>query len=109
MNAMRKKTSKRVFVINKGTHDFSDAERFGEVVFLSNGPLNRFATDRMKEVFEDGLKDSGPHDYILVTSLSVANMIAGAIFARRHKRLNLLIYRLDGESSSYIERVIFFS
>jgi len=46
------------------------------------------------------MKDSGPEDFIVPCSLNVMNIIAGAVFARKHGRLNLLLFK-EGE---YIER-----
>lgn len=90
----------KVFIVNRSSHDFSDAKRFGELTFLSEGPVNRYATNQMVRQFEDGMKTSGPNDYIVPCSLNVMNSIACAIFAFKHGRLNLLLFK-DGV---YIER-----
>ena len=90
----------KVFIVNKSSHDFSAAEAYGSIVFLSEGPMNRYATNSMVRLFEDLLKDSGPSDYIVPCSLNVMNSIACAIFAHRHGRLNLLLFK----EGTYIER-----
>ena len=93
-------TNRRVFIVNKSSHDFGPAEQFGQITFLSSGPMNRYATNSMVRLFEEAMKESGEHDYIVPCSLNVMNSIACAIFARKHGRLNLLLYK-DG---NYIER-----
>ena len=90
----------KVFIVNKSSHDFSAAKHYGEVIYLSEGPMNRYSTNNMCRVFLDKMKDSTPDDYIVPCSLNVMNSIACAIFAHKHGKLNLLLFK-DG---SYIER-----
>jgi hypothetical protein len=90
----------RVFIVNKSSHDFSAAEKYGELTFLSEGPMNRYATNNMVRLFTDALVESQPSDYIVPCSLNVMNSIACAIFAHKHGCLNLLLFK-DG---TYIER-----
>lgn len=90
----------KVFIVNKSAHDFSAAERYGKLVFLSEGPINRYSTNNMFRTFEPLLADSSPTDYIVPCSLNVMNSIVSAIFARKHGTLNLLLFK-DGV---YIER-----
>ena len=92
----------KVFIPNRGAHDFTSAERWGTLHFMSEGPLNRYATTQMHRLFTEALADSESGDYILPTSLGVMNMIAAAIFAHRHGRLNLLLYKDGG----YVERKV---
>lgn len=91
---------KRVFIVNRSSHNFGAAKKFGELIFLSEGTMSRYATNSMIRSFTDLMKDSSPDDYIVPCSLNVMNSIASAIFARKHGTLNLLLYK-DG---SYIER-----
>ena len=93
---------KKVFVINRAGHDYSKAHRFGEVVFCTDGEQDRFNTNQMFRIFSPIFDASSRDDYILLTSLTIMCSIACAIFARKHGRLNLLLYR-DGK---YIERTI---
>lgn len=92
--------TKKVYIVNRSTHDFSNAERFGQLVFLSDGPMNRYATNNMVRLFEKHLSTSSPEDYIVPCSLNVMNSIACAMFAKKHHRLNLLLFK----EGKYIER-----
>lgn len=83
---------KKVFVTNKGGHNYSDAERFGELIFMTEGSQNRFAVSSTYRAFIDAMSDSNENDYLLITSMNVLNAIAAAIFARKHGRLNLLLF-----------------
>jgi len=91
-----------VFVVNKSSHDFSAAKQFGDIVFLSEGPMNRYATNNMHRVFDVIMSSSNKEDYIVPCSLNVMNSIASAIFARKHGRVNLLLFK----EGRYIERNI---
>ena len=90
----------KVYVVNKSAHDFSVAESYGDVIFLSEGLMSRYAANAIHRKFYDKLKESKPSDYIVPCSLNVMNSIACAIFAKLHGRLNLLLFK-DGK---YIER-----
>jgi hypothetical protein len=92
----------KVYIINKSSHDFSEAERFGELVYLSEGPINRYAVNDIHRQFFEILKLSSPDDFIVSCSLNIMNIIATTIFVHQHKKLNLLLFK-DGE---YIERNI---
>jgi hypothetical protein len=92
--------NKKVFIVNRSSHDFKPAEKYGGVIFLSEGSMNRYATNSMIRQFTDAMENSEPSDYIVPCSLNVMNSIACAIFAHKHGRLNLLLFK-DG---LYIER-----
>ena len=88
-------SNKKVFIVNKSTHDFGPAEEYGKIIFLSEGSMNRYATNSMMRQFNEVMKDSLAEDFIVPCSLNVMNSIACAIFAHKHGRLNLLLFK-DG-------------
>ena len=90
----------KVYIVNRSAHDFSAAGQYGEIIFLSEGPMNRYATNNMHREFSSIMEDSNEHDHIVPCSLNVMNSIACALFARKHGRLNLLLFK----EGSYIER-----
>lgn len=83
---------RKVFVVNKSGHDFSPAKKYGELVYLSEGLMNRFQTNHMYRMFSDIMEDSSEDDYILISGLIQMNIIAASIMAYKHGRVNLLIY-----------------
>lgn len=95
----------KVYIVNKSSHNFSAAEQYGEKVFLSEGPMNRYSINNMHRQFTERLVDSTPNDYLVPCSLNVMNSIASAILAHKHGRLNLLLFK----QGSYVERNIVFS
>ncbi len=93
---------KKVYVPNKGTHDYTKAWDFGDLVFCTDGVLNRKDLNSMHAQLAEAMDDMMEDDYILITSLSSLCSIACAIFAHRFGRLNLLLHSGD----SYLERTI---
>ena len=91
---------RNVYIVNKSNHDFSAARNYGKLIFLSEGPMNRYSTNNMLRVFTDKMSDSKKEDYIVPCSLNVMNSIACALFAYKHGKLNLLLFK----EGSYIER-----
>lgn len=97
---------KKVYVVNESSHDFSDTERFGKLIFLSKGPLRKFDVNHMSRIFVKAMKDSEAGDYIVPCSLNAMNVIVAGIFASKHHRLNLLLF--NPFQSRYLERIILF-
>lgn len=93
-----------VYIVNKGPHDYRDAERFGNLVFCTDGSLDRWDVAQMHRELSESMRDSVEDDYILLTSLTSLCSIACGVFARKHGRLNLLIFR----DEKYVERTIVF-
>jgi len=101
----------KVYIVNRGAHDHSDAERFGELIYMSEGSINRYNTNTMYREFVKKLKDSSPDDYILPTGLTIMSNIACCIFAIMHRKLNLLIYKAcpKGGPGRYVQRSMIFN
>lgn len=93
---------RKVFVVNQSGHDYTEAQRFGQVVFLSRGSTNRYATNLMYRNFAAILQNSSPDDYLLVTGLSAMNMIAASIMTYLHGKVNMLLFK----QGTYLERTI---
>lgn len=92
-----------VYVINRSGHDLSPAEEFGDLVYLTSGPINKFKTNQIYRLMKPILEVSEPDDLILLSSLNVMSSIACAMFAVTHNgRLNLLLY--DHRENSYKAR-----
>jgi len=98
-----RETPQRVFIPNKGHHDYSDAKRFGALHFVTKGIQNKYGIANMARCWEAALEDSCPTDFILQTSLSILTSIGVASFAMKHDgRVNLLLW----QGGKYIERTI---
>lgn len=96
--------SRHVYIPNMGSHDYSDARRFGSIISLTQGRLNILKAHSIKESIEDALSEATAQDYILVSSHSLICGLAMAIFGARFNRLNLLLF--EPRRSCYVPREI---
>lgn len=92
----------KIYIPNKSGHDFSKAERFGDLVFITEGLVDKDETNMMQRIAEDALSDSESEDLIMPTGLTVLNGMIMAVFAVKHGRLNLLIH--DAKKDDYFIR-----
>jgi len=90
----------KVYIVSKSAHDFSDAERYGTLIPLSTGPMNRYNVNNIHRQFEDIMSESEEDDYILICGLSIMSSVACGIMAAKHGKLNMLIFR----KGRYVER-----
>ena len=81
-----------VYVTNLGAHDYTHAEKYGELRFLTRGKINRYATSTIYREFVDAMEGSDEEDFLLVSSLSILVSIAAAILARKHGIVNFLLF-----------------
>lgn len=98
-----------IFITNRGSHDYSQAERFGTLVFMSDGSYSRFQTGRIYRRFEQFLATSKSDDLVLVSGLTVMTAIAVAMMAVKHGKVNLLLHNQNpGEEEIYVKRTVDF-
>ncbi|KKN73981.1 hypothetical protein LCGC14_0395470 [marine sediment metagenome] len=94
-----------MFIINNSGHDYSQAKKFGDLVFLTTGLIASYKITLHYRILANKMKDAQPEDYILVTSLASLNCIAGWIMGTLGYPLNLLIH--DSKTGKYVERKLF--
>jgi len=94
----------RVYIPNRSGHDFGPARKYGDLIYMSEGSINVYAVAKMYKEFSKWLKKSTEDDYLLITSLTVMNVVAASILARKHGRINLLQYHC--QSKTYRSRTI---
>ena len=101
---------KKVFIVSDASgHDMSPAEKNGDLVVLSKGSVDKYNTSYMVRIFTPILDESKAEDFILVSGPTVMNTVACGIFAAKHGRLNLLLWRVeDGGEDRYVHRRIVF-
>ena len=94
-----------VYIPSRSGHDFSAAKKFGEICYLSGDhAVDPYKTNSIYCLFANILRNSTADDYILITGLSVMSAIATAIMARKHGKVNMLIYHAS--SGGYKARTI---
>lgn len=98
---------KKVLIVNRSSHDFSQAEIFGDLTFMSEGSVSRFSVSKIYRLFQPFIDKSNKTDYILLTSMNILCSIACGMFGAKHGRLNLLLY--DPRNKNYLERIVVFN
>lgn len=96
---------KKVYVVNKGAHDYSGASKFGTLIYCTTGLVSKYNTAQMVREIESALVDSTVDDYLLLTAFSTLCSVATAYFTYKHGLLNILIFKDDG----YVERRVRFN
>jgi len=90
----------KVFIPNRSGHDYSPAEKFGELVYVTEGHVRKSNVNQIYRQFARAMTGAGPNDYFILTSLGVLNAVGAAVLGRKTGRLNLLLF-YDGK---YIEK-----
>lgn len=96
------KDKPKVWITNRSSHDFSAAEKYGTLCYLTEGLMRKRNVVHMARTFESILSASSPEDYLLPTSLTIMSMVAALVFYQKHGRLNLLIF----EDNTYRARTL---
>ena len=95
---------RNVYIVNKSYHDYKEAANYGNLIFLSEGKMSRYELNNMLRCFENELQTSSSEDYIVLCGLSVMNVAACVLFAIRHLKLNLLLFK----NGRYVEQNVVF-
>jgi hypothetical protein len=97
--------TRKVFIVSNGGHDYSDAERFGDIVFCTEGMIRKDNISQMYREIHEAMRNASACDYILVSSLTSMCMVAAGILADRFGEIHLLLFK-DGQ---YVERDLIFN
>lgn len=93
----------KVYVPNKSYHDFSDAARFGQLIFVTDGLVkSRLNINSIYRDCSEAMKDAEAGDYVLVSSLSILVAAMASLMAFRFSSVNYLMW--NGEK--YIARSV---
>ncbi len=98
------KSKVKVYIVNHAGHDYSAAEKWGELIPITEGHVSQGSLDRLTYEVTLAINKSGPEDWLLPSGLLVLNVIASAFWLRKHGELRLLIR--DRKFRTYREMVI---
>lgn len=94
----------KVYIANRSGHDFTPAEQYGELVYLTDGTVTVYDTNRIYRMVAEKLNDSSPDDYILPTGISTVTIVAVQCLSLMHNGVvRYLIWKPNG---SYEVRVL---
>lgn len=84
-----------VYIPNHAGHDYTAANKFGDVKVITTGRLEKYKLHEFYTLCEEELKEANEDDYILLSGLSSVCVIACSILSHRFGRLNILVYKGD--------------
>lgn len=97
----------KIFCANRSGHDFSPALDYGEeIIYLTEGEVKPYRVNAAYRQICRRLEGSSPDDLILQTGLPMLNVVAAAVFARKHGRLNLLLFKKQRGQGRYIKQTL---
>ena len=94
----------KVYIVNSAGHDFSKAEKYGELVPVVQGHINVFRPDRSLFTITEGLAGFTEDDYLLLSGNTFGNVIAALFLGRQFATIKLLVY--DAKNNDYLCHVL---
>lgn len=91
-----------VYILNNMTHDYSKAEKFGELVNVTEGKVPIFRTETMLNILNEALKDFTQDDFLLISGPAIVCMMAYHMLKSRLKSIRVLVF--DAKEQDYIIR-----
>jgi hypothetical protein len=92
-------SSPTVWVSNFSGHNYSDAERFGPIRFITEGYVSLRYLDRVFDEVVKGSADTHKDDYFLLSGMNLINVLAVLVWYNKHKKIKLLIW--DKKEKTY--------
>lgn len=88
-------SERKVYILADGGHDYSDATRFGDLVFLKIPTFAKWDIARLHDELAEGLKDATEDDLLVISHLTSHCCVATALMVEWFGRVNFLIFRKD--------------
>lgn len=89
----------RVWIVNFAGHDYSDAERFGELDYITRGYISLGHLDRILYTVSESVAKTDESDWLLPSGLILLNALTAAVWLKKHGTLNLLVW--DQKTNCY--------
>lgn len=93
----------KVYVVNDMNHSFDKAERFGKIIFATEGKVPIFKTDVVKNMLAESLKDFDiENDFLLLSGPTLLCIIATRILHTCDAPLKTIVF--DAKEQDYVVR-----
>ncbi len=92
----------KVYVVNNTNHDYSKAEQYGELVYITKGKLPIFKTNTVRAMLEKGLVKFTKDDYLLISGPAIVSVIAATILYNNFDTVKFLVF--DAKQQDYVVR-----
>ena len=88
----------KVYIVSRGSHDYSVAAEHGDIVYLFEDKANVFASDKLVKTIEERLAGSTPDDYLILSGSMLPSSVAWHVMMRKHGLVNNLIFSFKNEN-----------
>ena len=92
----------KVYVVNNANHDYSKAEQYGELVYVTRGKIPIFKTSTVRAMLEKGLVKFTKDDYLLISGPAIVNIMAATILFNKFDTVKFLVF--DAKQQDYVVR-----
>ena len=92
----------KVYVVNNTNHDYSKAEQYGELVYVTKGKLPIFKTNTVRAMLEKGLVKFSKDDYLLISGPAIVSIMAATILYNNFDTVKFLVF--DAKQQDYVVR-----
>ena len=93
-------------MLNNFGNNTRKANKFGQVIEISEEPLNSFSIDRLAWILAPGLAQFQPDDYLLLTGPGSSYIVSGVLLFSRPEISELKCLRFDSRKQQYVPLVI---
>jgi len=92
----------KVYVVNNANHNYSKAEQYGELVYITKGKLPIFKTGTVRAMLEKGLVKFTKDDYLLISGPAIVNIMAATLLFNKFDTVKFLVF--DAKQQDYVVR-----
>ena len=92
----------KVYVVNNANHDYSKAEQYGELMYVTRGKLPIFKTSTVRAMLEKGLVKFTKDDYLLISGPAIVSIMAATILYNKFDIVKFLVF--DAKQQDYVVR-----
>lgn len=94
----------RVFVANFAGHDYTKAEQYGELVFITKGFISFQSLDRVKYQVALSVAESHSDDWLALSGTNIVNVLAAVLWFSMHRTVKILNF--DKNTGKYREIIL---
>lgn len=87
----------KVWITSEGSHDYSQAESYGDLTLILTGKVNVFASDKLYRDVDAALANAHPDDYLILSGNMLAAAVAFSIMMDKFGKVNVLIFSFKQE------------
>ena len=92
----------KVYIVNNANHDYSKAEQYGELVYVTRGKLPIFKTSTVRVMLEKGLAEFTKDDYLLISGPAIVSVMAATVLYNKFDTVKFLVF--DAKQQDYVVR-----